>query len=95
MPALKPSNALSVQVRLSGLREAYFGTMFREQQTRLAKCIQRHGSGSCRFNASAAGLAHIARFVESFETPDHDLWLVSSAFSGKYLSACVCCIQMR
>jgi hypothetical protein len=65
-----------LQVRLSGLREAYFGAMFRDQQARLAKCVQRHGSGGCRANASAAGLAHVARFVESFETPEHDLWLV-------------------
>jgi hypothetical protein len=65
-----------VQVRLSGLREAYFGTMFRDQQTRVAKCIQRHGSGGCDLYASLAGVVHIARFVESFETPEHDLWLV-------------------
>jgi hypothetical protein len=65
-----------LQVRLSGLREAYFGTMFRDQQARQARCIQRHGSSGCKPNASSAGLAHVARFVESFETPEHDLWLV-------------------
>ena len=67
-----------LQVRLSGLREAYFGTMLRDQQSRQARCLQRHGSGECRSNASATGLPHIARFVESFETPEHDLWLVGT-----------------
>lgn len=79
---------------MSGLREAYFGAMFHDQQAQLAKCVQRHGSDDCHPNASAAGLAHVARFVESFETPEHDLWLVRAGEQAVvchwHINVCMC-----
>lgn len=50
----------SPQVRLSGLREAYFGRLLRDQ-------------GGLTIGT---GLDHLVRFVESFESPQKDLWLV-------------------
>ena len=65
----------ALQVRLSGQREAYFGRLFQQRHVPAGVCAQEQG-GCSDSNAATAGLAHIARFVESFGTHEHDLWLV-------------------
>ena len=56
----------------------HFGELFRRAQQ--ASCNETlRGTVCSRHNPSSAadeGLAHISRFVESFEAPKEDLWLV-------------------
>jgi len=68
-----------LQVRLSGLREAYFGALFTSPQQHVHTMACTLDGGDCGGNDSVAvGLTHIVRFVESFETSERDLWLVRS-----------------
>ena len=57
------------------MREVHFGKLFRCAQQ--ASCNETLSGTVCsRDGASNGGLTHISRFIESFEAPEQDLWLV-------------------
>ncbi|KAK9815399.1 hypothetical protein WJX72_003040 [[Myrmecia] bisecta] len=57
-------------VRLSGLREAYFGNLLRQPPH-----LQATGPGAAPDQQAGSGYDHLVRFMESFEAGT-DLWLV-------------------
>ncbi|XP_024013006.1 probable protein phosphatase 2C 51 isoform X2 [Eutrema salsugineum] len=67
-------------VYLSGLREKYFGELFRNAYnisvSSTAAQTSSSQSASSELDLSEEGLKHIARYIEYFESRYNDIWLV-------------------